>query len=202
MAAHQGSATAAGAVGIEPVRREVEGGNEIAFRKVPKADASNTRQEENSLNKPNAAGNKPNSDARTNTSQDESNTRTGNKPGNTGASNTSRNRHSYEDFGDAGNTGIRDGDILERGARAGSTDGGITIEEVAAEIARAGLGPALALKAYLEKPNAERLKYLMCAVLVCKGMDPTGWEKHGNAAKAAAFDSHNHPLDCDCEQCV
>jgi hypothetical protein len=105
-------------------------------------------------------------------------------------------------LGDAGNTGIRDGDILAEGARAGSTDGGITIEEVAAETARAGSSPALALKAYLEKPNAERLKYLTCAVLVCKGMDPTGWEKHGNAAKAAAFDSHNHPLDWDCEQCL
>jgi hypothetical protein len=92
--------------------------------------------------------------------------------------------------------------LEELSARRDPEASGLPVSDVRAEIIRAKSGPALALKTYLEKPSEERLKYLTCAVLTARDMDPAGWENHANAAKTATSDPHNHPLDCDCEQCL
>lgn len=75
---------------------------------------------------------------------------------------------------------------------------------VGEELRRAGSGPARALAHYLTGPNPERLKYLTRAVLVARGMDAAGgvWERHAPVVKAAADDPQNHPLDCECVQCL
>jgi hypothetical protein len=78
----------------------------------------------------------------------------------------------------------------------------LTAEEVGTETRRAGSGPALALRAYLEKPNVQRLEYLTKAILLSKGMDPAGWESHADAVQVAASDPRNHPLNCECEECL
>ena len=75
-------------------------------------------------------------------------------------------------------------------------------EAAGAQMRRAKSGPALALKAYLEKPNDERLEWLTKAVLRAKGLATAGWRDIAAAVKAAAEDSANHPVDCDCEVCL
>jgi hypothetical protein len=47
-------------------------------------------------------------------------------------------------------------------------------EAAGAQIRRAKSGPALALKAYLEKPNGQRLEWLTKAVLTARGLDTAG----------------------------
>jgi hypothetical protein len=71
-----------------------------------------------------------------------------------------------------------------------------------AQMRRSKTGPALALKTYLEKPNDQRLEYLTKAVLRELGRDTAGWKAHAAAAKAAAEDPTNHPLDCECQVCL
>jgi hypothetical protein len=78
----------------------------------------------------------------------------------------------------------------------------LTVEEVAREMRRSGSGPAKALATYLEKPNAERLGWLACAVLRARGLDIDDWERHASVVEEAAGDIHNHPLDCECEGCI
>jgi len=72
---------------------------------------------------------------------------------------------------------------------------------IGAETRRSKSGPALALKAYLEKPNNQRLEWLTKAVLTAQGRDTAGWEAHAAAVKEAAEDPTNHPLDCTCGDC-
>jgi hypothetical protein len=98
-------------IGIQATRREVEGGNEITLRKLPKSDTSNARTNENSVGKPKMAGNTAHPITSSNTSPSEPNTRTGNRPSNTGASNTSEKAVTYPDCANTGNTGIRNGDV-------------------------------------------------------------------------------------------
>jgi hypothetical protein len=71
-----------------------------------------------------------------------------------------------------------------------------------AEMRRSKSGPALALKAYLEKPNEQRLEWLTKAVLKVRGLDTANWRDIAAAVKIAAEDPANHPLDCDCEVCL
>jgi hypothetical protein len=80
--------------------------------------------------------------------------------------------------------------------------GTLSAEAVASETRRSKSGPALALKAYLEKPSAQRLEWLTKAVLTAQGADTAGWEAHAAAVKEAAEDPANHPLDCECEACL
>jgi len=79
---------------------------------------------------------------------------------------------------------------------------GLTVSEVSAAISRSKSGPALALGTYLEKPTAERLKWLTCAVLTARGMDTADWKSHAGVVKEAAESPSNHPLDCECKECV
>jgi hypothetical protein len=44
--------------------------------------------------------------------------------------------------------------------------------------------------------------YLTKAVLMARGIDTTDWKPHASAVKTAAEDPNNHPLDCECEECV
>ena len=81
--------------------------------------------------------------------------------------------------------------------RAESLSAGV----IGAETRRSKSGPALALKAYLEKPNNQRLEWLTKAVLTAQGRDTAGWEAHAAAVKEAAEDPTNHPLDCTCGDC-
>jgi hypothetical protein len=78
----------------------------------------------------------------------------------------------------------------------------LTVDQVAAEMQRSESGPAKALATYLDKPNAERLGWLTCAVLRAKGRGIAGWEQHVAAVEEAASDLDNHPLECDCEGCL
>jgi hypothetical protein len=71
-----------------------------------------------------------------------------------------------------------------------------------AEMRRAKSGPALALKAYLEKPCDQRLEWLTKAVLTVRGLDTANWRGIAAAVKAAAEDPANHPVDCECEVCL
>jgi hypothetical protein len=75
-------------------------------------------------------------------------------------------------------------------------------EAASAQMRRAKSGPALALKAYLEKPNDQRLEWLTKAVLRAQGLDTAGWRGIAPVVKAAAEDRANHPLGCDCEVCL
>jgi hypothetical protein len=75
-------------------------------------------------------------------------------------------------------------------------------EAAGAQMRRAKSGPALALKAYLEKPNDQRLEWLTKAVLKAQGLDTAGWRGIAPVVKAAAEDRANHPLDCDCGVCL
>jgi hypothetical protein len=78
-----------------------------------------------------------------------------------------------------------------------------SLEEAAGgQMQRAKSGPALALKSYLEKPNAQLLEWLTKAVLTALDQDTTDWEAHTAAVKAAAEDPTNHPLDCECGACL
>lgn len=92
--------------------------------------------------------------------------------------------------------------LAELKARQGSGSSGLAIAEVGAETSRSESGPALALGTYLEKPTEERLKWLVCAVLTARGMGTDDWEPYATTVKAAAEDPDNHPLDCDCKECV
>ena len=67
---------------------------------------------------------------------------------------------------------------------------------------RAKSGPALALKAYLEKPGDQRLEWLTKAVLTAQGLNTARWRDVAAAVKVAAEDPTNHPLDCGCEVCL
>ena len=78
----------------------------------------------------------------------------------------------------------------------------LTIEEVAVEMRRSGSGPAKALATYIEKPNAERLGWLACAVLRARGRNVVDWKRHTAVVEKAAADLDNHPLDCDCRGCL
>jgi hypothetical protein len=75
-------------------------------------------------------------------------------------------------------------------------------EAAGVEMRRAKSGPALALKAYLEKPNEQRLEWLTKAVLTVRGLDTANWRDIAAAVKAAAEDSANHPVNCECEVCL
>jgi hypothetical protein len=75
-------------------------------------------------------------------------------------------------------------------------------EAAGAEMRRAKSGPALALKAYLEKPCDQRLEWLTKAVLTVRGLDTANWRDIAAAVKAAAEDPANHPTDCGCEVCL
>ena len=76
------------------------------------------------------------------------------------------------------------------------------MEAIGKETRRAGSGPALALKNYLERPGPRRLEYLARAVLTARGMDPEAWRGVADAVEAAAADPSWHPLDCECEECA
>jgi hypothetical protein len=71
-----------------------------------------------------------------------------------------------------------------------------------AQMRRSKTGPALALKTYLEKPNAQRLEWLTRAVLTAREIDPEEWRSHAATVKVAAEDPANHPLNCECEVCL
>jgi Bifunctional DNA primase/polymerase, N-terminal len=75
-------------------------------------------------------------------------------------------------------------------------------EGAGAQMRRAKSGPALALKAYLEKPNDQRLEWLTKAVLKAQGLNTAVWRRIAPVVKAAAEDRVNHPLDCDCGVCL
>jgi hypothetical protein len=91
-------------------------------------------------------------------------------------------------------------DRVESGSSAMLTD--LVVEAAGEQMRRARSGPALALKAYLEKSNDQRLEWLTKAVLKALDRDTAGWEAHAAAVKAAAKDPTNHPLDCECEVCL
>lgn len=78
----------------------------------------------------------------------------------------------------------------------------LLLSEVARELGRAGSGPARALANWLEDPTPTRLEYLTKAVLHAKGMDSAIWEAHVEAVEFAAVDPANHPIDCECEECL
>jgi AAA domain len=71
-------------------------------------------------------------------------------------------------------------------------------ETAGAQMRRAKSGPALALKTYLEKPDAQRLEWLARAVLTARDIDPEDWRNHAAAVEAAAADPTNHPVHCEC----
>jgi hypothetical protein len=75
-------------------------------------------------------------------------------------------------------------------------------EAAGAQMRHARSGPALALKAYLEKPNDQRLEWLTKAVLTAQGRDTADWQAQAATVKEAAEDSANHSPDCDCEVCL
>jgi len=72
-------------------------------------------------------------------------------------------------------------------------------EAAGVEMQRPKSGPALALKAYLEKPNEQRLEWLTKAVLRVRGLETANWRDMATAVKSAAEDPTNHPGDCECE---
>ena len=89
----------------------------------------------------------------------------------------------------------------------GSSGGGeavpaLTVEEVGAEMCRRGSGPEKALATYLETPSAERLGWLVGAVLRVRGLDIDEWERYAAVVEEAAGDRDNHRLECDCERCL
>ncbi|MDQ3639087.1 MAG: AAA family ATPase [Actinomycetota bacterium] len=81
-------------------------------------------------------------------------------------------------------------------------DGTLSVEQAGAEMGRQKSGPALALKTYLEEPRAQRLEWLTKAVLHARGVDAAGWGDHAEIVRKAASDPANHPLDCECEECL
>jgi len=105
-----------------------------------------------------------------------------------------------KDATDVGNLNRPLSDGVEPGSSAMLTD--LVLEAAGEQMRRAKSGPALALKAYLEKPGGQRLEWLAKAVLTALGRDTAGWEAHVAAVKAAAEDPTNHPLDCECEACL
>jgi hypothetical protein len=106
-----------------------------------------------------------------------------------------------KDAGEVGNLNRLLSDDLEHGRSAMLSELSIR-RDAGAQMRRSKSGPALALKAYLEKPNDQRLEWLAKAVLRELGRDTAGWEAHAAAVKEAAGDSLNHPLDCECEACL
>ncbi len=60
----------------------------------------------------------------------------------------------------------------------------LTAAMVLAELGRSGSGPAKAAAAYLEKPNHERLGYVVRAVLFARKMPADDWEHHAPAVEA------------------
>ncbi len=70
------------------------------------------------------------------------------------------------------------------------------------EMQRSNSGPAKALGTYLEKPNTERLGQLTRAVLYALRMDTESWKLHAGAVKEAAGDPRNHPVGCECGDCL
>jgi len=75
-------------------------------------------------------------------------------------------------------------------------------EAAGVQMCRSKSGPALALKAYLEKSNDQRLEWLTKAVLTSQNLDTAGWRDVAAAVKSAADDPANHPPDCLRECCV
>ncbi|MDQ3317392.1 MAG: AAA family ATPase, partial [Actinomycetota bacterium] len=73
---------------------------------------------------------------------------------------------------------------------------------IGAETSRSNSGPAKALATYLDKPTDERLKWLTCAVLTARGEDTGDYKRHAGAVKKAAGDPKNHPLGCECPECL
>jgi hypothetical protein len=92
--------------------------------------------------------------------------------------------------------------LEELRARRASKSLILSVSEVGSEISRSKSGPALALKVYLENPTEERLKWLTCAVLTARKMATDHWDQHAAVVKLAAEDANNHPLDCECEECL
>jgi hypothetical protein len=133
-------------------------------------------------------------------------------------------RESRTDKGDAGAGDGRDGDdgdmqalsnphpcgdkplsdALEPGQSATLVELAIRrdVEAAGERMRRAESGPALALKAYLEKPNDQRLEWLTKAVLTAQGLDTARWRGIAAAVKVAAEDRTNYPLACACEVCL
>jgi hypothetical protein len=74
----------------------------------------------------------------------------------------------------------------------------LSVDAIRANMRRAKSGPALALKTYLKKPNAQRLEWLVKAILTASEMGTEDWYDFVTAVKAAAEDPTNHPLDCEC----
>ncbi|MCA1729715.1 MAG: hypothetical protein LC751_09995, partial [Actinobacteria bacterium] len=181
------------AAGIEANREEDKTGTRITLRKTPENNATNATEEESSIVKGNAGGIKVESVATSNATNDESNATGGNMVDFNATSNTTTKVHIYAGSVNGGNSGIRNGT---------SSEEALTVEEISAEVGRTGTGPALALKAYLEKPSSQRLEYLAKAVLVRKGLESADWQRCADAVKAAVGDPHNHPLGCECEDCL
>jgi hypothetical protein len=77
---------------------------------------------------------------------------------------------------------------------------GLSAGEIAEELRRAGSGPRLNLSHYLRGDTT--LEILTKSVLVACGMDTGSWKIHAGAVQEAAADPQNHPLDCECEECV
>ncbi len=92
--------------------------------------------------------------------------------------------------------------LAELKAGRGPEASGLSVSDVRGEVSRSKSGPALALKTYLENPTEKRLEYLTCAALTARKMDTVGWRQHAEVVKLAASDPANHPLDCECGECL
>jgi DNA-binding transcriptional ArsR family regulator len=93
-----------------------------------------------------------------------------------------------------------DGDD-DKGIPTGDAPPPLTVEQVGAELRRAGSGPAKALAHYLDGPSPKRLEYLVKAVFYALGRGEEPWEPHAAVVEQAAGDPQNHPLSCECPEC-
>lgn len=73
-------------------------------------------------------------------------------------------------------------------------------ENIVGELKRRGSGARINLAHYLRGDTT--LEILTRSVLVGLDKDADGWQQHAQAVEAAAKDPQNHPLDCECGECL
>ncbi len=110
------------------------------------------------------------------------------------------NPHSPD--GGSGDINPRHPHALKSGGAGGNSGGGVslTVEEVGRELRRSGSGPRMNLPLYLAGETT--LEILTRSVLVAKDLPHAAWEDHAGVVGEAAKNPANHPVECECEDCL
>jgi hypothetical protein len=155
------------AAGIEATRGRDESAKQITLRKLPTNDGSDGSRRESRADKGETHANSDPDDGRSNGSE--------NPASSAGSANTA-NR--YGNFSETARLSIAD-----------------VLEEMNRPDTGAAKNAELYRRGEITAENA--VEWITKAVLVRRGMDAAGWERHAPAVEAAL----THPLDCDCEEC-